>query len=181
MAIHDATYVNRYKGILGWNGGTQLETGVYFPPIEVELFIKEHPIPIRKPKPTEVVTMPQVTPVDRSHDTSTAAIFFGAPDLLQLQLSGWIITPKINNQWRVTDTAGNPLNWGNITYAEVIGYLLSGQANMTRGQAMIRRDPDYYISPYGLQYAKPIVAQWEPQYSPNMRKQPFSMTLYLES
>lgn len=171
MAILDiASQVNRYKGILGWSSPYALE---------IEMFIKEHPIPVRKPKTTEISAVSQYEPTSLMN-MDTPTMFYGSPDALQLQLSGWLITPKSGNQWAPTDRSGSVLNVGNLSYADIISGLITGRLNQSGGGGFVRKDPDYYISPYGHRYNSPIIAAWEPQYSVNMRKQPFSMTLFLE-
>lgn len=156
MAIHDVVQqLSNYKGILGWTST-----------IEIELFIKNHPIPVRRPKTTELSLVQQID--DNSNlDTAFKGIFFGSPDPLELQLDGWLITPISSHQFNTT--------YGNKSYAEVISGFLSGELNS--GQ---RRDPDYYISPYGQKFGSPIISNWEPRYTATMIKQEFSMTLILE-
>jgi hypothetical protein len=167
-----------YRGFIGWNGFTD-GAGNVRPPVRIELFIKDHPLPMRKPKFTEVMSISQIDP--RSNlDTAFKGIFFGAPDILQVAFSGWIISPVSNNQWALKDANGTTLNYGNISYTEVISRYLAGEYNLTVSGAARRKDPDYYITPYGQQYDKPVIAIWDPQYSSVRQKQPFTMTLYLE-
>lgn len=178
-AISDITaQLASYRGFIGWNGFTDAAGNVR-PPVRIELFIKDHPLPMRKPKFTEVITTSQIDPISKL-ETGFKGIFFGAPDILQVAVSGWIISPIASKQWALKDANGAALSYGNISYAEVVSRYLAGEYNLTVAGAAQRRDPDYYITPYGQQYDKPTVALWDPQYSPTMRKQAFSMTLYLE-
>lgn len=149
-----------YRGVLGWTNT-----------IEIPLYLKEHTIPQRKPKPTEINS---VSSVDHKTglDTTTQMLFFGAPDVLQTSISGFILTPWAGNSWSTP--------WGNINYAEVVSYMLEGILNRTPTGRPKRRDPDYYITPYGKKYEKPIIAVWEPAMTNNPKKQTFSATLYLE-
>lgn len=156
MAIHDVVQqLSNYKGVLGWTGD-----------IEIDLYIKNHPIAIRRPKTTEMFLVQQVDTTS-GQDTAFKGIFYGTPDPLELQLDGWLITPISAGQF---DTI-----YGNYSYAETIGMFLSGELN-----SGVRRDPDYYISPYGHKYNNPVITIWDPKYTPTMRKQEFSMGLLLE-
>lgn len=163
-----------YKGILGWKA----EAGKW-PDIEIPLFIKNHPIPVRKPKITEINTVSVVDPMCFK-EIGTAVFFAGTPDRLQLNLDGWLITPRFNKEFVPVDTNGAPLSFGNVTYGEIISAFIQGQMEQTPNEVLKRRDPDYYISPYGHEFLNPIIGNWSTQYSPVPIKQPFSLTLYLE-
>lgn len=170
-----------YRGVLHWDSFSAYDNGgvVTRPAVDIPLYIKEHPLPFRKPKPTEIATVPTIDPMS-GFDNSWQAVFWGAPDLLQITVSGWIITPIASGAFTPVDAAGSLLNLGNISYAELISAYIEGRMNQTIKGASQRKDPTYYISPQGHKYNNPIIAVWDPQYSPTMRKQPFSMTLYLE-
>lgn len=173
-----------YRGLLGWAGFTN-GRGDVIPAIEVELFIKEHPIPIRKPKITEVNTLLQKDP-GSGLASNTQAIFLGAPDPLTLNLSGWIITPRTavgGGQYKYDPKAlsGTSLNWGNISNAEVITAFLGGRVDVSAAGLGIRRDPDYYVSPQGSKYSYPTVMTWNPSYTVSQKKVAFTMTLGLET
>lgn len=173
------TQIASYKGFLGWNAFVD-GSGVTRPATEVELFIKEHPIPVRRPKVTEVYAKNSIDPMTQ-YDTGFKAIFYGQPDLLQIQLSGWIITPITSSAWVPADLSGTPLSYaGNISYAEVINNYITGEYNQTSAGAFQRKDPDYYTSPHGQVWTNPIIASWEPEYTVNRRKQAFTLTLWLE-
>lgn len=171
-----------YRGILGWEAFTDAQ-GNNRPKVEVELYIKDHPIPIRKPKLTEINTVTNFHPYE-SRETNTQALFFGAPDTLQLAISGWIITPIVVSgtgyAFSPKDVSGSVLPYGNVSYAEVIGAYISGKLNLSAVGSYQRKDPDYYISPYGHQFLVPTISVWSPQYAVNMKRQAFSMTLLLE-
>lgn len=167
MALHNVvSQLANYKGILGWDaisGGPGAT--------EVELYIKDHPIPVRRTKPTEVANVSQIDP--RSNlETAFAGIFFSTPDILQVAISGWLITPTSSNQWSTS--------FGNISYGEVVANYISGEYSTTTSGALQRKDPDYYITPYGHRYNKPVIALWDCQYTVFIGKQTFSATLYLE-
>lgn len=185
MAIHHSDITQQltdYRGVLGWNSWTD-PTGASRKAVEVELFCKEHSIPIRKPKFTEVNTLPMLTGLAQQHNTGVQAIFWGAPDILQASVSGWIITPynSLTPEWLPKALDGTSLGCGNLTYGEYVLSLISGFGNTTPAGAPVRKDPNYYVDPYGHKYDNPIIAAFESQLTTNPRKQTFSMTLYLES
>lgn len=182
-----------YKGILRWNGYVDGQ-GVTRPAIDVELYIKEHPIPIRKPKVTEIVTANTIDPYS-GREAHSEYLFYGAPDVLQIALSGWIITPTAvsntrtsgNAYWATTGWAPKAADGsditstvGNIPYGELVSAFLEGRMNPSINGGSQRKDPDSYISPYGNEYAKPVISLWECTFTTNMRKQQFNATLLLE-
>lgn len=183
MALRsDFTQQVSYKGLLGWNAYTEALGSVARPAIEVELFIKEHGIPVRQLKTQELVTNVQFDPVEQ-RDMSTAGMFYGAPELLQVNLTGFIKTPKNSSSRFVPKDKSGTLLSGmtNLTYADIITMFLEGSINRTTGGAWQKKQPDYFISPYGNTYTKPAVMTWEPGYvSTNSKLQSFSMTLILE-
>lgn len=189
MPLLDATYVQRYRGYLGWEGFTDGQS-VVVPPMEVELYIQNYQVPIRKPKITEHVTISQIDPVS-GHEAGSAGIFYGAPSLLQMELTGWTVTLQDSNkQWILKDRNGTTVSpisgspstfWGNIPYSEVVNVYLSGRINLTANGAYQRRDPDYYISPGGLRYSNPIISAYTSNFQPGVKKQLFTMTLLLET
>lgn len=165
-----------YRGVLHWDGFNAYDGGVLQarPAFDVPLFIKEHPIPTRKPKITEIVTVGTIDP-NSGFDLRTEGMFYGAPDPLQVTIQGWIITPTLNNQYNTGYT-----NAGNMSYADIISAYLEGRMNMNLHGAYQRVDPTYYISPHGHKYPHPIIQSWEPTQTQNMRKVQFSMTMILE-
>lgn len=172
MAISSiAAQLTDYRGILHWNGYTD-GAGNVRPALDVELFIKNHPIPARKPKITEAYSLSQIDSASQK-ETGFSGLFWGAPEPLQVALEGWLISPVSGNTWAT--------EYGNIPYSDIVSNYLMGDYNLTSGGARQRKDPDYYITPYGHRYDKPVIAIWDPQYTVNRRKQSFTMTLYLES
>lgn len=149
-----------YRGVLGWDSS-----------IEIPLFIKDHPIPQRRSRATEITTVPSADH-KTGMDVTTQLLFFGAPDILQVSISGFIITPWDGNQW-VTP-------FGNVTYGEIVSMFLEGVLNRSPTGYPQRRDPDYYITPYGQKYDKPIISVWDTSMTLHPKKQIFSATIYLE-
>lgn len=169
-----------YKGLLGWEAFTAPD-GQFRPKVEIELFCKEHGIPIRKPRVTEASSVQMED--SQGYDVATRAIFMGAPELLTIQVSGWVVTPVTSTgQWATKDFNGNALtgDYANLTNAEIVCAYIEGELNRTSNQAWRRKDPDYYVSPYGHKYNKPIIVSWEPQYTVHPKKQMFTMVLQLE-
>lgn len=162
-----------YRGVLHWNSYTDGALNLRAA-IDIPLYIKEHPIPLRKQKLTEINTIPMMDVVGQ-RDTSTQALFWGTPDLLQIQINGFLVTPTAGSQWAIPEYPDE-----NVSYAEIISGYIEGRLNLTAGGMWRRKDPDYYISPGGQKYVKPIISVWEPQYTPVRQKQQFSMTLLLE-
>ena len=163
-----------YRGVLGWNA-----VGGKWPDIEVPLFIQEHPIPLRKPKLTEVALAGITDPIS-GKELRTHYIFSGAPELLSLAISGWIITPTASGAFTPKDKAGSNLSLGNVSYGEIILAFIEGHMDISSAGAFNRKDPDYYITPYGQKYNSPIIQAFDLSYTPTMKKQQFNMTLLLE-
>lgn len=175
-----ASYVADYRGALGWSAFTN-GFGVSFNSIEVSLYIKDHPVPQRKLKYTEINTVQQIDPY--SHlDTSVHGVFPQAPEPLSVSISGWMITPwsSSTNTWATKDTSGTTLFSGALCYPEIIQFFLDGGMNPNSAGVWQRKDPDYYITPYGMRYNHPIVGSYEFSATTNPKKHQFSMLLYLE-
>lgn len=178
----DFTQQASYKGLVGWNSYTEPLNSTARPAIEIELFVKDHSIPVRQLKTQEVVTATRFEPVEE-RDVSTAGIFYGSPELLQVTLSGVLKTPKNSSlRFAPKDKSGTLLSgMTNLTYGDIITMFLQGALNRTIGGAFQRKDPDYFISPYGNTYTSPIISVWEPGYvNTSSKMQSFSMTLLLE-
>lgn len=166
-----AQVTDKYGGAIGWNSFTEPYTSAVRPAFEVSLFIKDSTIPARRTKVTEIYTVPSLD--HRSEmDTTTALLFTGAPEMLQVTISGFILTPVVNRVWQTP--------YGAYTYGEVVSMYLNGELNRTIGAAPQRVDPDYYVAPNGEKYTKPIIANWDTAQTLNMKKQTFSATIYLE-
>lgn len=175
-----AAYVSDYRGVLGWNGFFDgLGTGQNA--VEVDLYIKEHPIPQRRLKYSEINTMQHIDPYSKL-DTAVHAVFEQAPDPLSVQIQGWMITPwsSSSNSWATKDTSGNVLFSGTLCYPEIIQLYLDGGMNLNSAGVWQRKDPDYYITPYGQRYANPIIGSYDFSATPNPKKHQFSMLIYLE-
>lgn len=175
-----AAQIADYRGVLGWNSFTNA-FGTLIPAIEVALYCKEHSIPSRKPKFTELYSAPMlIGDGTKLWNNQLRVIFEGSPDPLAVDISGWIITPTSNNKWAPVSKTGATLNLGNVSYADIVTMFITGQMTPTVSGYVERKDPDYYISPYGQQYVDPVIISWEPSYAPVQKKQPFTLSMYLE-
>lgn len=183
MAVSsDFTQSSSYKGYIGWNAYTEALNSKARPAVQIELWLKSHTIPTRVPKVQEVITNTQFEPTEQ-RDVSTGGIFYGGPELLTVQLQGYVKTPKnASLQYTPKDASGTLITlMAGASYLDVISMYIEGALNRTIGGAWQRKDPDYFISPYGNTYINPVISVWEPQYSTTTAKQqPFSMTLILE-
>lgn len=168
-----------YRGVVGWNAFTEPYNNTARPAIEVPLYIKEHPIPSRRPKITELASVSDIDSAS-GFEVSQNYLFRGAPDALQVTISGWTITPMVNSRWDPKDINGNSLNIGDVSYPEIISAYIEGRMNKTLTGGWQRKDPDYYVTPYGQKYTKPIVNSFDPSFTTNPRKHSFSMSLILE-
>lgn len=170
-----------YRGLFGWNTFTQPFGTTSRPAMEIELFIKEHSIPIRKKKMTEITGVQQIEPRSE-RETGTVAVFEGAPDMLTLTLSGWTRTPITSGAYAPTDKNGTTVAaFAGLSYTEIISAYLDGRMNQSIGEAYQRLDPDYFISPYGHKYNNPVISVWEPAGIAGYgKKHNFSCTLLLE-
>ncbi len=173
--------VTDFRGVLGWNAFTQPLGTTARPAVEVELFIKEHSIPTRKKKVQDINTI-SLTEPNSEKEMGTQAIFEGGVEPLQVTLSGWTKTPIVGGYYEPRSLAGTALTgFQAITYTELIGYYIEGRMNQTVGGAYQRRDPDYFISPYGQKYNNPVISIWEPEALVGYpKKHNFTATLLLE-
>lgn len=172
-----------YKGILGWEQFTEPYSGTVRKKLEVELYIKNMPLPQRKPKFQEINTVDQID--HRSgKDITTRVIFAGATDILQTQVDGFLLTPWTQTQtdryWTPLAYDGSNLGFDRYNYGEIVTMYIEGDMNRNAGGAPQRKDPDYFITPHGQQYSSPVISQWDTQMTVNPRKQQFTMTIYLE-
>lgn len=174
-----AQQVADYRGVIGWDSFLRTSDSASVPGVEIPLYIKDFPIASRKPKPTEVNSVSQRDP-GSGYEIGVSVLFWGTPDLLNVQFSGWIITPQSAGVWAPVDNTGTPLALGNVNYADIITMYLEGLMDPTTGGKPQRKNPDYFITPYGQKYLSPSVALWEPQMQTIMKKQAFTMQLYLE-
>lgn len=184
MAVKaDFTQQSSYKGLLGWNAYTEALNSTARPAVEIELWLKEYSIPIRQPKIQEVATATQFDPIGQ-RDISTAGIIYGGPDVLQVTMTGFLKTPKDSGLlFAPVDKSGAALSgMSDMTYGDIITMYIEGSLNKTVGGAWMRKDPDYFISPYGNTYTDPVIMSWEPSFvNTNSKLQSFSTTLMLES
>jgi hypothetical protein len=168
-------YVKDFRGLLGWAawpGQTQ--------EFQVELFIKDHPIAGRNLTPTEISTQPAFDAISQK-DVSTQALFFGAPEMLQINCSGWLITPITNGQLQPKGLDGVDIaNTTGMSNGEVVNAFLDGRMITGAGGAGIRYDPTYYITPYGQRFNNPKIMNFDVQFTTVQRKQSFTMGIYLE-
>src|ERR1700759_2899692 len=140
-----------YRGILGWAQFTDAYTGTVFKAIEIELYFKDFPIAIRKPKVTEINTISVID--HRSQmDRTTNLLFFGAPDILQVSAGGSIVTPTVSKQYTPKALDGTAFPVGNISYGEIVNAFIQGEISRTVAGPGLRVDPAYFISPYGQKY-----------------------------
>ena len=181
------TQLSDYRGLLTFPGfATPAQT------VTIPLFIKQHPIPVRQPKPVEVTTipvqLPSATPLWAS---SSEVVFYGNPDALTLQLQGWVITPTTQitiggvtaRHWNPTydgSFLGTPLGLTDWSYGDVICGYMEGRLNALSTSLWQQTDPVSYTDPYGRQYSNPIITAFEYDYVAPQKKQPFTMTLWFD-
>lgn len=163
---NDYELVPDYRGVFGWNeysarNFADPDNEKIQPAFEVELFLKEHSIPIRKKKITEVTTIGSIT--GEGIEGGTQMVLEGAPELLTVSLAGWTRTP-INAQghYAPTDLEGNEVaDLAGYSYSEIVSLYIEGHMNLTPFRALQRKDPDYFITPYGQKYLNPTISVWE--------------------
>lgn len=164
-----------------------------YPVTLIPLYVKEHPVPVRKPKVTEINTMPMMDPSSQ-FETSVNVLFFGVPEVLQVAISGWMITPMTTTtdpanggtayQWNPTHdgtSTGTSLGLPGVNYGDLICAYLEGRMSRNAEGRWFRQDPVLYIDPYGRAYPKAIISTFEPGLGVVAKKQDFSMTLFLET
>ena len=171
-----------YRGVLTFPS----PNGV-LPQVTIPLFIKDHPVPARNPKVSEVITEP--SPLT-TWGTSTAAVFYGTMDPLVLDLSGWLITPTSvvgsMTLWDPTHNGekvsrgGTSLGLQNWSYGDVITAYLEGSILATSAGYWDPVHPLSYTDPYGRQYNSPIVTAFNYNYARPHKKQTFTLSLWLE-
>lgn len=170
-----------YRGVFGWDAFTQPMLDIIRPAFEVELFLKEHSLPQKKIKVTELSTVSLIDPFSHK-ETSTRTMFEGAPDPLSVTLSGSIHSKIVGGVFTPYDKDGSV--WSDFegyTNAEIVSLYLEGYMNLTAGEAPQRKDPDYYITPNGHKYLNPVITVWEVQAVAGYpSKHNFSATVLLE-
>lgn len=176
--------LQQYGGLLVWEEYTEVYSGGWRPQMQIPLYIKDFPIPFRNRKNQEVYTRPSQEHITGT-ETTTKMLFEGAPDILQVQFTGFILTPWDGSTWqlyidgRATLGGLTPIYSG-FTYGEAVEMYVNGQMNRQVTGRPKRRDPDYFVAPYGQKYINPVIASWDTAFTVNPRKQTFSCALYLE-
>lgn len=169
-----------YRGVLTWNSFTEPYGSTFHPTVEIPLYLKEMSVPSRRPKITEIVS---VTEIDSASGMEVGSnfLFWGAPGALSVTLTGFLITPMNGNVWAPVSSTGTALNLGNVNYADIISAYIEGRMNKTITGGIQRKDPDYFITPNGHKYIRPIITSFEPQHTTNARKMQFTMALQQET
>lgn len=157
--------------------------------ITIPLFITTIDIPVRKPKLTEINTIPTHDENSFS-DWSTSVVFYGGQGLLVSTFSGFFITPITQQPDGITGkkysvfvpTTGNfsTDTLLGYTYGEIIWAYLEGKLNQPNTNVFVRTDPSTYRDPFGNSYSNPIIQQFESEQTSSTEKQTFTMSLYLE-
>lgn len=174
------------------NYGGQLifpATGSFPQVITIPLFIQQIDIPIRKPKLTEVNTIPTHDENSFS-DWSTQALFYGGQSLLISTMSGYLITPVVliadgisgQKYAQLAPTTGlstDPLL--GYSYGDIVWAYLEGKLNQPNPNVFVRTDPSSYTDPFGNVYTNPVIQQFTCEHAPTVTdQQKFTMTIYLE-
>ena len=158
--------------------------------MQIPLWLSAADFPIRKPKITEINTVP--TPDEWGvSDWSTHTMFYGAAGALTTNISGYFLTPttpvvsldtnQLSSQLNPTPPGDNSNTFFGYSYADVIWAYLQGKLNQPSVYNFVRTDPTQYIDPYGNVYRGPVIQQFTADYTVGITtKQPFTMTLYLE-
>ena len=135
------------------------------------------------------------------YSSGTHAAFYGSPEQLQTQLTGFLITPMrargtatpvwdptTTGQAFATPTAhpftATPVNEPSlglvgVTYPEIILAYMEGRMEQEAYGAPVRRDPSQFTDPYGNIYTSVHVMAFEATFTVTAKKQNFSMTLRL--
>ena len=170
-----------YRGVLTFPGFSSAT------PVNIPLYIKQHPIPVRKPKVSEITTIPTTLPAAAPAWTSaTGAVFYGSSEPLTLQLQGWVITPTISTtiNWDPTydgSFGGVSLGLLDWSYGDVICGYMEGRLGANSIGLWQQNDPVSYTDPYGRQYASPVITAFDYEYVNPHKKQSFNLTLWLEN
>jgi hypothetical protein len=174
-----------YRGVLNFDA----KTGG-LPAVSIPLYIKSHPVPTRNPKVTEVNSIPTFMGSTQLPSAQTA-IFYGTPEPLTLDLSGWIITPTSiisgKSVWDPTTdgkkvaAGGTSLNLTNWSYGDLITAYTEGTAHGASSTSAWKPiNPSSYVDPYGRSYASPVIMNFSYNYVRPNKKQTFSLMLWLE-
>lgn len=148
-----------------------------YPSVTLPLYIKEMAVPTRKPKLSEINTGSSVTR-GQAAVAGTFAIFYGAPEPLSVQLSGFFFTPMINSRWDLSTRYG--INIQDITLPELILAYVEGRMARNSSGVGTRIDPSSYTDPYGNIYTNPTIMSFDASFTPVRKKQTFNMQLWLE-
>lgn len=177
-----------YRGLLTFPAVTDSYTSTSYSSCTIPLFIKEHPTAVRKQKTTEISSIGWQT--YNGWEIDPHAIFQGTAEPLQIQISGWIITPLSTSGFtkffdpttdgRSVAAGGTSLGVLYHSYGELILAYIEGRMKRNDKGAFVRVDPTSYTDPYGRQYNNPKIMLFESAFTPIPKKQTFSMTLWLE-
>lgn len=164
--------------------------------VTIPLFIQDMPVVARKQKMTEINTinnqMPSIggSTSGRGWDTSVQAQFYGTPEPLVVQISGYLITPldSGNAYWQPTYDGRTVAAGGTAivgasyhTYSDLILAYIEGRMSRNDFGRWRRVDPSKFIDPLGNEYDYPLVFSFESSYTVTPKKQTFNLQLWLES
>lgn len=173
-----------YAATLNFDSVRDNKMGVTYPQVSIPLFLKELPIPVRQPKIVEVNT---ANSFSGTYQKGFHGLFYGTPEPLIVQVSGWLRTPTTGSPKIWTPTSDGSQNFGNalaglshVSYGELILAYIEGRMQREASGAGYPKHPSIYIDPYGNVYANPVITSFEAAFTPILKKQTFSMSIWLE-
>lgn len=172
-----------YRGLLAFDTVTDAKSSVTYPQVTIPLFLREMPIPVRQPKITEVNT---ANSFSSTYQKGFHGLFYGTPEPLIVQVSGWLITPTTGTPKIWTPTSDGTQNFANslglthVSYGELILAYIEGRMQRESTGAGHPKHPSIYVDPYGNVYANPVITSFEASFTPILKKQMFSMSIWLE-
>lgn len=159
---------------------TDTPSGKSYPSVTIPLFASEYSVPVRTPKIQEINVQ---SPANIGFDDHYSGTFYGAPEPLKAQFGGFVRTPVINNVWSPTvDGTRNGVSLG-LTYVNNVELVLAYiEGRMSRGSTGlgVRVDPTSFTDPYGNVYSNPVILSFEGAITAVMKKQTFTIQLWLE-
>lgn len=178
---------------------TDAAKGTTYPSVTIPLFLGALPIAVRTPRINEVDTLIYN---DGGASIGFQAGFYGTPDPLKLQVSGWFITPTTpvfcntftpagaltGGVFKVPvptiDGASSSTQLTNLTgttYADLIYAYVEGRMSVDANKRGTRVDPTSFCDGYGNVYSSPKLLSMDCTFTPTSKKQTFTMTLWIEN
>lgn len=129
--------------------------------IIVPLHVRSFDLPQSKSQVNVVDVMPIINP-HTGQSFGGKRVFHGSKDLPKLTMEGFIDTPcTVSGTFDIPQVI---IGGSNMTYADLISHINSGQLSITSDGEWVRSDPLWFRDPYGRVYNKPRIYDFSGTY-----------------